>query len=382
MLERYICAIGVLQGSQWIYDILPEYWEKKLRGRDISAIDPDRIHSIRLPELLQKGLPRLRLISPERGNWLVAHLYDWMASRYVENCDVFHFLSSTGLYSARRAKIRGATLVCEERAAYPDFRREILREENDRLGIALDPPGFLYDDKVKAEYALADYLIVASHFTKRTFVEVGHDPDRILVVPYGVELKRDGPTRPGVGRPFRIIYVGQITPGKGVHYLVQAFEELALPDAELLLVGSAGPGMRPFVERWVKTNPNIRAIGSVPHIELSNYYKRSSMFVLPSLSDSFPLVVGEAMASGLPVVVTENTGSIEMVREGIDGFVVPIRDVESLKRRIMLLYEDEERRREMGDSARSRVAEFDWDRYGERLISAYKEIARREGIEH
>jgi glycosyltransferase involved in cell wall biosynthesis len=377
IMERYICAIGLRRSQRWFYRVLPGYWEKKLRGREVGGLDSKRVRTIWLPELLAKGLPRLRLLSIERGIWLNNHMYDWIAKRYVKDCDIFHWISSVGLYSARRAKAKGATLVCEERAAYPDFEREILREEHNRLGLAFEPPDLLYDDKVKAEYELADYLIVASDFTKHTFVEAGHDPEKIFVVPYGTATEHDSSLRPDSGGRFRVIYVGQIIPRKGIHYLVSAFRELSLPNAELLLVGPVASEMRPFVERWVQTNPNIEATGSVPHVELRNYHKRSSVFVLPSLVDSFPLVVAEAMASGLPVVITENTGTKEMVRNGVDGFVVPIRDVESLKRRIALLYEDEQRRKEMGDSARSRVAEFSWERYGERLITAYGEIASR-----
>jgi glycosyltransferase involved in cell wall biosynthesis len=381
LLARYICAICVRPSQRWLYKALPDYWEKKLKGREVDLIDPQRVKTIWLPELLQKGLPRLGLMSADRANWLNNHLYDWSAKRYVESCDVFHWISSVGLYSARRAKSTGATLVCEDRSVHPDFERSILREEYEGLGLAFDPPGLAYEGKVKAEYALADYLIVCSSLAKQTFVEAGHDPSKIFIQPHGTKINHDRPIRPNDERGFRIIYVGQIIPRKGIHYLVQAFEELALPHSELLLVGPVGVEMRPCVERWTR-NASIKVIGSVAHVELGKYYSRSSLFVIPAIVDAFPLVVSEAMASGLPVIISENTGSKEMVREGIDGFIVPIRDVESLKRQITLLYEDEERRKEMGDSARSRVVEFGWSRYGERVISTYAEIARQEGIEH
>lgn len=379
-LEKYICAVGVTQGAEWLYKVLPEYWEKKLRGRDVSAIDPGFVESIWLPEVLQKGLSRSGYVSVEKCNWLAARIYDFMAARHVGRPDIFHFTAGVGLYSARRAKKTGTVLLCDQRAAHPDFERKLVWEECEKLGIpSPEPPGTIYDAKEKAEHALADYFIIGSEFARRTFVQAGYDPDRIFVVPYGADVRPKNSTHHVAEEKFRIIYVGQIVPRKGIHYLVQAFEELELPEAELLLVGSIGENMRPLVDEWLE-NSQIRTTGSVPRLHLTNYYRRSSVFVLPSVSDSWGLVVGEAMAAGLPVIVTENTGSSEMVREDKDGFIVPVRDSESLKHAILRLHEDSESRSEMGRQARQRVAEFSWESYGESLISVYQEIARREGI--
>lgn len=381
MLEVYITAVGVKQVPEMFSRVLPNYWDTKLKGRQMSRIDSEKLKTIWLPELLQKGLPMMGLISRERGNWIASHLFDKLASRYIDNCDIFHFTNSVGLYSARRAKKEGAVLLCDQRSAYPDLERYLVREERQELGIPTsEPPGMLYESKEKAEYAMADYFVIGSEYAKRTFVDAGYDSERIFVVPYGVDVQKDDSLVPDSGGVFRIIYVGQIVPRKGVHYLVQAFEELGLPNAELLLVGDAGEEMHDFVERWVSRNPRITATGSVPQLQLKEYYDRSSVFVLPSVSDSFGLVVAEAMAAGLPVIVTENTGSRELVCDGAEGFVVPIRDVEELKEKILRLYENSGLRRDMGAAARDRVKEFSWEKYGERLISVYEEIARRGGI--
>lgn len=379
-LDKYINAIGVSRGLCWIYRLLPYYWEQKLRGRDISGINQRRYRSMWLPELLQKGLPLLQIMSADRGNWLNNNLYDVMARRHVEDCDIFHFMTSVGLYSARKAARRGAVIVCDQNTPYPDIERRLIRAEYDELGLEFDPPGLLYDEKVKAEYELADYIVVPSEFVRQSFIEAGYEPDRLFVVPYGAEMATVPSGGCGENEKFRIIFAAQIVPRKGLHYLVQAFEELALPDAELLLVGAANGEMLNFVEKWVNRNPSITAIGSVPRLQLKDHYGRSSVFVLPSVSEGSALGVYDAMASGLPVIVTHNTGSEELVRDGIEGFVIPIRDVEELKDRILRLYRNPGLQREMSAAARDRIKGFSWERYGERLISVYEEIARRERI--
>jgi glycosyltransferase involved in cell wall biosynthesis len=179
---------------------------------------------------------------------------------------------------------------------------------------------------------------------------------------------------------FRIIFAGQILPGKGIHYLLQAFTELDLPDSELLLVGRIDGSMQEIVKEYTRKSQMIKSIGNVPKLELNRYYSSASVFVLPSLSDAQPLACLEAMACGLPIIVTENTGTQEIIREGKDGFVIPIRDTEAIKEKISILYQDEKLRKNMSRSVQERIQEFTWEKYGEGLIAIYQEIQKRERI--
>ena len=87
------------------------------------------------------------------------------------------------------------------------------------------------------------------------------------------------------------------------------------------------------------------------------------------------MVQAQAMACGLPVICTTNTGGADLVREGQDGFILPIRDVTALKEKILYFYENPEACRTMGESARRRVqAGFSWSDYGHKMIAAYRKI--------
>ena len=87
------------------------------------------------------------------------------------------------------------------------------------------------------------------------------------------------------------------------------------------------------------------------------------------------MVQPQAMACGLPVIATTNTGSEDIVRDGLDGFIIPIRNLEALKEKILYMYEHPEQRLRMGASAKAHISEgFTWNNYGERMVREYGRI--------
>jgi glycosyltransferase involved in cell wall biosynthesis len=197
----------------------------------------------------------------------------------------------------------------------------------------------------------------------------------LLQIPLGVNVEKFRPVarEPGV---FRILYAGRLELLKGVHYLLQSFSELKLPNAELWLVGQVLPEMEPILEQFA--SDRVRVIGSVPHSDLPRYYQHADAFVFPTLNDAFGLVLLEAMASGLPVITTENSAGPDVIDEAIDGFVVPIRSVEALKERLHWLYSHREEAQEMGRRARRKVEQqFTWNHYHQRLNQIYRQLTAR-----
>ena len=194
----------------------------------------------------------------------------------------------------------------------------------------------------------------------------------MIHVPYGVDLTNFRPV-PKEDKIFRIIHCGAISIQKGAHYLLQAFYELNLPGAELWLIDSMSNEIKPFLEKY--DNGRVFHKGPYPQNILYRYYSQGSVFCLASIQEGLAMVIPQAMACGLPAICTTNTGGEDIVRDGIDGFIIPIRDVEALKEKILFMYENPERRREMGESARLRVQSgFSWDDYGDRIVQAYAGI--------
>jgi glycosyltransferase involved in cell wall biosynthesis len=157
--------------------------------------------------------------------------------------------------------------------------------------------------------------------------------------------------------------------------LLQAFAELNLPGAELWLIGSMTDEIKPFLRKW--GSPAIRHQGPFPERELHKYYSQCSVFCLASIEEGLAMVQAQAMACGLPVICTTNTGGADIVRDGQDGFILPIRDVTAIKEKILYFYENPDACHVMGESALRRVqAGFSWSDYGHKMIAAYRKILR------
>jgi starch synthase len=107
---------------------------------------------------------------------------------------------------------------------------------------------------------------------------------------------------------------------------------------------------------------------AVARSTLPTFYAQMDVFVLPSLVEGFPLTALEAMACGLPVVVSENTFGSDVIRDGYNGYVVPIRDVDAIVDRLRLLAGDDELRATMGANARATAESFSWKAFNDRLV--------------
>ena len=228
---------------------------------------------------------------------------------------------------------------------------------------------------MKQEYALADFIFVPSENVFDSFVAGGIDEQKLFIIPYGVDTNRFRPHFSSNSDQFIILYVGSISLAKGVQYLLKAYAEFRRPDTKLLLIGQVDDSIKGIMAQYQEF---YEFVGYVPNYELTKYYTSASVFVMPSLSEGSSLVTYEAMACGTPVITTYKAGSV--VRDGKDGFLVPIRDVRALKERIIQLYEDRTLLEVMGESARERAEEFTWEQYEQRVVNTYEQITARKGI--
>ena len=293
-----------------------------------------------------------------------------------KGADLFHGWSGSSLRSLRYCRERGIISFMENPA--PHFRHSdgIIGAEYDLLGIRWkkDPEVFqrffgFGPDYLQEEYDTAHHLFLESEFTRDTFLSQGFPGEKLFVIPPGVDTVRlRPPERPRPKRPFRVLFVGAIGVRKGVRYLLDAWSELALQNAELVLVGPVQNDIHPFLDRWRGVG-GIRFMGFVG--DLLRLYQEGSVFVFPSLSEGSAKVTHEAMACGLPVIVTPNAGSV--ARDGEHGIVVPVQDKEALKQAILTLYENEGMREELGRKSRKHIEQYTWENHRKTLIDIYED---------
>ncbi len=374
-LWKYFCVFRGENDLGFLEGLLPSNLRKRLNGKALPGLDPHRTRVFPLPYLFTQTLRRLRLTSQARTDAWFGALYDLATLHQTDGAGVFHFVNGMGLRTARRAKERGGIVICDVRAEHVDRQEETLRLEYNRLGLPYRSLRALYRDRLLAEYEVADFLIVPSPFVAESMIRSGIPPQKIILLPYGVTLRHFEPKRPEQERVkggFRVLFVGQIVPLKGIHHLVQAFTRLRFPRSELIIVGQGDVRYQALLNRLVGRDASVRFTGQLTQAELWAYYQSADVFVLPTLSEGSALVVYEAMAAGLPVVTTPNAGSV--VREGVDGLLFPACDVDALQDKIQYLYQNPHARIAMGNSARERVREFTWERYRERLLEMYARI--------
>ena len=230
--------------------------------------------------------------------------------------------------------------------------------------------------RMLAEYQRADLIRVMSHHAEKTFLDRGFSAEQIVVVPPPIEPD-DFPEASFSDAKFRVIFVGLIEPWKGFHYLVEAFNALRLKGSELVFWG--GPGSRPvsrYLREQIARNPSIiiRPV-SVRQFGYGNVYAKSTVFVQPSLADGFSYAVAEAMASGIPVIVTRNTGAADFVADGENGYIVPAGDSGAISERLKYLADNPSMVRKMGRAARQTARSLTLDAFRSRLIPRLLSLA-------
>lgn len=210
----------------------------------------------------------------------------------------------------------------------------------------------------------------------------------ISVVPNGVDLAR---FRPGVlpiaryaGGPPNILFVGRFDPRKGLPELLDACERLAARgiDFRLMLVGDGR--LKRGLARRARRRLGARVVfeGQVPHERLPQYYATADLFCSPARgSESFGLVLLEAMALGVPVVASDIPGYRSVVAHGSEGLLVPPRDPEALAEALAALLRDPARRARMGAHGVRTAARFGWERVARDLERIYLSVLGAHAVE-
>jgi glycosyltransferase involved in cell wall biosynthesis len=358
-------------------------------GPTLEVLDPDGDESLKLirrygwpkftNRLLWAGWTRLPGVGRSRlpvvaTSWLADHL----ASKWIPASSLFHGWTAVCLASLDAAKRRGAITLVENPMLHPrQWQREVLTECK-RFGVnPTDCDAVLAEPLIRRrerEFEVCDQIVVNSTVACRSFEEFGYGKKARVVSP-GVDHLFFAPAiQPTRQQLFRVCYVGRLELAKGIGYLLQAWKQLALPQAELLMIGEIRPEIDSLVRSHV--DASVRLIGVLTPQKVAEFYRQSNIFAFPSVNEGFALVLLEAMAAGLPVVASDKSGAVECVSEGKDGIIVPARSVDALAEAILWCYRHRDETTAMGRSARKKVEErFTLAHYEQRQIDLYRSLA-------
>lgn len=229
-----------------------------------------------------------------------------------------------------------------------------------------------------AEIALAGHVLVVSELARRSYAEAGVPPERLHLVPLGVETRLFAPAAGEVPMEERngaeFVFAGAASRVKGLDLLLEAFARVyaAEPGCRLRVIGPPGDSSALL---GPPAPAGVSVLGSLSQAELVGRFRSADCLVLPSRNESFGMVVPEALAAGLPAVVSDRVGAAELIEEGRNGWVVPAGDAGALAERLLRCARRPEELRGMRAACLESAAAADWSVYRGRLPDLLRTLA-------
>lgn len=380
--------IQVIQG--WI----PTWWNKWLLKHISRYIGYDLSRTIRkrTPECLDNlniglGFPEFcncfcrffikNQSLRNKGVALSMKIYGRMSCRYLKNANILHVRSGSGRGSAiQKARENGIKVLVDHSIAHPSFTEKHLKAEYEKNGhpfdMGTDNP--LWEEVIK-DCEEADKILVNSFFVKDTFIEAGFDEQKIEVVYLGVRkdffgLKQEYQTK---GK-LRILFTGGFGFRKGAEYALRAMQELEHLgiDYEFIVVGNNAEA-QPLIKKYPIKGLNL--VGFVPQDDLKQYLSTADIYLFPSLCEGCASSGMEAMAAGLPVIATHESGL--PIETGNNGIIVPSKDVESIVNAILTLKDNRTYRETLAKTAYQLISEnYTWEKYAEQVTGIYQDLLK------
>lgn len=330
--------------SSWGYDVALRLEEQLARRGHRARSGVARWRTERFDRMLARTLPRHR---PE-----AAFIFSDVGSQYtLPRC---RELGIRTILSMVHGDVREEQQVLEREAeTAPDFFRIYLGDGS----LDLEALAWLHARRLR-DIELADRILVPSDHIAETLIRYGTSRDKITVIPYAADTCRFRPdSAKRHDKSCTFLFAGGITQRKGIKYLLEAWRRIRRPGWRLQLLGGLPSDPGPLVDYL----DDVEVLGRVSHAEMPAIMAAADVFVFPSLFEGSAVVTYEALACGLACVVTPDAGSV--VRDDIEGRLVPPGNIERLAEAMEQLGQDPDRRASMSVAARARAESFDWPRY-------------------
>ena len=314
----------------------------------------------------------------EVGNRFAVQVMESLKRRSDLSSDSIFFAYDTGALEAMEwCRERGIKCILNQMDPNRVEVELVRAEEKQWPGWALESVQVpdAYFSRREREWALADRVVVNSEFSRLALLRQGVPAEKLFVLPLCYEVKarsqklRLSTFKPQLSTaPLRVLFLGQVILRKGIQYLIQAAKLLEKENIRFDVVGPIGISTAAIAS----APKNMIFHGRSTRDQVDKWYGQADVFVLPTLSDGFAITQLEAMAHGLPVVTTPCCG--EVVSDGVDGFVVPSRDVEALARTFRHYFAQPDLLTSQSEAALVKAGQFTIDRLAENLMRLEAEL--------
>jgi glycosyltransferase involved in cell wall biosynthesis len=349
--------------------VLPKPLAKALSAR-APGLDARKIKSLNAWGILYRAYSswaRSRSKPYDAYLWSDRHFAGRVARLNLPEHDIFYTFSYAGLEALQAARMRGAMtvlnqidagafgfrLVAEEARRWPEYAKEDMSFPE------------AYFSRVQKEWEISDLVLVNSEWSRHALVEQGVSFSKIEVIPLAFErpMEQEKFQLRERSKKTRVLWLGTVSIGKGIQYLVEAARMLVDAPVEFVVAGPLAVRQ----EALEGAPHNIQWVGTIPRSQVADMYRTCDVFVLPTLSDGFAITQIEALAYGLPVIVTPNCGRV--VQDGETGFVIPCYSAESLAEAVLRFVEDPGLIDAMRPKCLAEAGKYTVEAYADSLVS-------------
>ena len=256
--------------------------------------------------------------------------------------------------------------------------KELLEEETKKTGnnSLKEENYYLWNDKIlnrfQKEIDYTQYFLCPSQFLSKSLIKCGINKHQCLIIPYGANVQSNRILNEKKDGTIKFLFVGGVSYAKGVHHLLSEFSKIDSSRAELTLVGACNHDSDLY--KNYSAVENIHFMGWMMAEQVKKQYESADVFVLYSPREGMAQVGIEAMACGLPIIVSDHTGVNDLVDEGINGFVIPYGNNHLLYEKMSWFLDNSDSICKMGTAARQTAKQYTWQRYEEEIQKALADL--------
>lgn len=296
-------------------------------------------------------------------------LCDFFCRRFIRgDATIYVFTHPVFPRTAKLLKKKGVPVVLITPNPFDIFIEEIVLEEmrkNTINGTDAYTSRFRLKD-MKKYWPEIDYIISLSSVVTDTYDKYGFG-NKIITLnnPLGLNFEYFENKIEKKDKVFRVCYLAHSVLLKGLQYLLEAWSNIRSVNTELIIGGSMDNNVRHIIDRKYKELKNVRYIGNVEDVK--SFYSQGTIFICPSLIDAYPRTVFEAMAFGLPVIVTEGCGAKDIIDDGEEGFIIPQGNADAIREKITWFLEHPAETVTMGIKANNKIRKYPVEKFANEI---------------